>query len=125
MMIDQNKETDKYVKKLDDYKSHERLMTELKSYVDSRMISSQQKELNIWIKIFGSFLPFVIAYFVWVSNISSNQVLMKYQIQANRDQMTLISNEIKVPLNTLAVDFTEMKIEISRIKEKLNISDRE
>jgi len=117
-MIDQNKETD-------EDKSHERLMTELKSYVDSRMISSQQKELNIWIKIFGSFLPFVIAYFVWVSNISSNQVLMKYQIQANRDQMTLISNEIKVPLNTLAVDFTEMKIEISRIKEKLNISDRE
>ena len=124
-MIDQNKETDKYIKKSDDYKSHERLMKELKSYVDNRMLSSQQKDFNIWIKIFGSFLPFVIAYFVWVSNISSNQVLMKYQIQANRDQMTLISNEIKVPLNTLAVDFTEMKIEISRIKEKLNISDRE
>ena len=124
-MIDQNKETDKYVKKVDDSKSHERLMKELKSYVDNRMLSSKQKDINIWIKIFGSVLPFVIAYFVWVSNISSNQVLMKYQIQANRDQMTLISNEIKVPLNTLAVDVTEMKIEISRIKEKLNIRDRE
>ena len=124
-MIDQYKETDKYVKKVDEDKSHERLMTELKSYVDNRMLSSQQKDFNILIKIFGSFLPFVIAYFVWVSNISSNQVLMKYQIQANRDQMTLISNEIKAPLNRLAVDVTEMKIEISRIKEKLNIRDGE
>ena len=124
-MIDQYKETDKYIKKSDDDKSHERLMKDLKSYVDNRMLSSKQKDINIWIKIFGSFLPFVIAYFVWVSNISSNQVLMKYQIQANRDQMTLISNEIKAPLNRLAVDVTEMKIEISRIKEKLNIRDGE
>lgn len=77
----------------------------MKRYVGEQIAKTQQKEATLWIKIGTAVLPFVVAFFVWASNITTDVKV----IQERQNSI----QEIKEDIKALSAEVVKIRIELS------------
>ncbi len=83
----------------------------IKRWVETKMKEDGQSELQFWMKLLGTILPFVIGFVVWVNGINS-------QVQEIKIRQDVIF-EIKEDLKVISKEIVSLRIDLEKIKNKL------
>ena len=78
----------------------------MKRYVGEQIAKTQQKEATLWIKIGTAVLPFVVGFFIWASNISTDVAILHQK----QNSITEIKRDIK----NLSEEVVKIRIELSK-----------